>query len=77
MTAGPPPEWERMEDEDGVPSWRHHTDPVQVTTRDWDLLRHLDMALARYADAGFSTAPMYPAPPPGPNCYWTDFRCSS
>lgn len=77
MTAGPPPEWNRMEDEDGVPSWQHHTEPVRVTTWDWDLLLHLDMFLVRYEEMGSGAVnPVFPAPPPGPDCYWTTFRNS-
>jgi hypothetical protein len=78
MTDGPPPEWERMEDEDGVPAWRHHVDPVRVATWDFELLRQLDMALVRHAEMGPSGAtPVFPAPPPGPGCYWTSFKNSS
>lgn len=76
MTAGPPPEWDRMHDEDGVPSWRHHKEPVRVTTWDWDLLQYLDMALVRYAEGSRSFSPVFPAPPPGPDCYWTTFHNS-
>lgn len=79
MITGPPPEWQRMEDEDGVPSWQHHKEPVRVTTWDWDLLLQLDMFLIRYAEIGSGAAasPVFPAPPPGEDCYWTTFRNSA
>jgi hypothetical protein len=75
MRQGPPPEWKRIEDEQEVPVWQHLTEPVRVTTWDLSLLRHLDVALARFNDMG----PEYvsPWPPPGPSCFWTNVRNST
>lgn len=75
MTVGPPPEWKRIEDEDEVPVWQHLTAPVRVTTWDLSLLRHLDIALARFNDMGPDHVAS--SPPPGPSCTWTDFRDST
>ncbi|MDN3353587.1 hypothetical protein [Actinomadura sp. DC4] len=75
MTAGPPPEWKRIADEQEVPVWQHLSEPVRVTTWDLTLLRHLDVALARFSDMGPDGA--YLPPPPGTSCCWTDVRNST
>jgi hypothetical protein len=75
VTAGPPPEWKRIEDEQEVPVWQHLSEPVRVTTWDLSLLRHLDVALARFNDMGPELPPA--SPPPGPSCFWTDVRNST
>lgn len=45
-----PAGWTLQGIEDGVPVWRHHESPVTVTTRDFDLLRFLTVALSHFDD---------------------------
>jgi hypothetical protein len=78
MTAGPPSEWIRIEGEEDVPAWRHHTEPVRVTTWDLDLLRYLDAALVRFNEMGPREFILPSSRPvPGEGCAWTDFRNST
>jgi hypothetical protein len=75
-----PPGWTRIEDEEGGPVWRHHTEPVSVTTQDMDLLRCLGAALVRFQDMGPEEFHLFVSPPPAfalPECTWTDFRNST
>jgi hypothetical protein len=78
MSAGPPPEWKRMEDDElGVPVWQHLSEPVRATTWDLELLRYLDVALTTFNDMGPRAFVLPSSPPaPGEGCAWTHFRNS-